>query len=432
MGPVFKGAAVVCLVALSGLQPAAGALEFSAKKADEDAYTSVNLARVGQMSVRIGVLTEDSDLAEGLNAKLPATASDSSPAETCDKSIETLKKTKFVAQFTDAQDLNYRQAVQKALDAGLGHMESYPDTEQKWTDFWKQADGANLAHLLWTNSTKVGCAVGTCTEGDQNRTPETSITFLFCEMEPAAVENKAPFDTLSMRSKHPAGWCVRYYTALLQKFQADNLQEVPSLADFVSMVSFYKTAAAVCLVVVCGPQSGVAGDAYLAAKLARNGKLPVHITEVSEDENTVTTLTNTVNDATAGDDATCKKLVESHLKETFHRAFEYKADTTPNYHELLQAALNDGLAVFEKEGPMNGLRPKHPPQLWFCFLGLSFCLFFLLFSEEYFNGLIERTTLLKDMTADDLKLSVGNGAEAAAVPTILIAGLVAMLAVVSS
>ncbi|CDJ26950.1 SAG family member [Eimeria mitis] len=201
MGPIFKGAAVVCLAALSGLQPAAGDLQFNVETADKgkhlllgDAYTSLNLARVGHMSVRIGILTENSELAEGLkDAFTPAAYA--APANTCEGAIAELKKTKFTAKLTESGDQKYRQAVQKALEAGLNELQSYPDSEEKWREFWENADGANLAHLLWTNSTGVGCAVGTCTQGgDQNRTAGTSIAFLFCEMKPAAVENKAPFD----------------------------------------------------------------------------------------------------------------------------------------------------------------------------------------------------------------------------------------------
>ncbi|CDJ32892.1 SAG family member [Eimeria mitis] len=194
MGPIFRGAAAVCLVALSGLQPAAGDLEFSVEKAGEDAYTSVNLARVGQMSVRIGVLTENSTLVEGLDAKLQATASEPEPAATCDDAIAKFKKTKFVAQLTGADDDNYRQAVQDALTAGLEALPSYPE-DGGWTTFWTKPDGANLAHLLSSNSTKVGCAVGTCTEGAQEyRNSPTTVTFLVCQMDPAAEVDKAPFE----------------------------------------------------------------------------------------------------------------------------------------------------------------------------------------------------------------------------------------------
>ncbi|CDJ27000.1 SAG family member [Eimeria mitis] len=194
MGPIFKGTAVVCLVALSGLQPATGALSFQAQEADKDAYTSVNLARVGQMSVRIGVLTENSELTDAVKTAFIAAAAEPS-AETCEESIAKVKKTHFFAQLTDAEDQEYRQAVENALKAGLKELQSYPENDEEWTKFWAKPDGANLARLLSSNSTKVGCAVGTCTQTpDELQTPETSITYLFCQMDPAAVKDKPPFE----------------------------------------------------------------------------------------------------------------------------------------------------------------------------------------------------------------------------------------------
>ncbi|CDJ28155.1 uncharacterized protein EMH_0099560 [Eimeria mitis] len=71
------------------------------------------------MSVRIGVLTEDSTLADGLKAAFTA-AEEPLIAASCDEAIAKLKEKKFTALFTSAEDRNYRQAVQKALDAGLG------------------------------------------------------------------------------------------------------------------------------------------------------------------------------------------------------------------------------------------------------------------------------------------------------------------------
>ncbi|CDJ26951.1 SAG family member [Eimeria mitis] len=158
MGPIFKGTAVVCLVALSGLKPATGALSFQAEEADNAAAAEPS-------------------------------------AEACEESIAKVKKTHFFAQLTDAEDQEYRQAVENALKAGLKELQSYPENDGEWTKFWAKPDGANLAHLLSSNSTKVGCAVGTCTQtSDELRTPETSITYLFCQMDPAAVKDKAPFD----------------------------------------------------------------------------------------------------------------------------------------------------------------------------------------------------------------------------------------------
>ncbi|CDJ27905.1 uncharacterized protein EMH_0035990 [Eimeria mitis] len=178
------------------------------------------------------------------------------------------------------------------------------------------------------------------------------------------------------------------------------------------MAPLYKTAAVVCLVALCGLQAeastptykftveDVQEDAYLAANLARNGKLPVHISEVTKDDNLVSTLEAKVSSEEPPTAANCTALITAQLKERFHYSFEHEpaSQASPDYRQLLQDALDEGLKTF---------------------------------NEEYFNGLIERTTQLKDMTKDDLKNSVGNGPVATA-STILIAGLVAMLTAVSA
>ncbi|CDJ45650.1 hypothetical protein EBH_0047790 [Eimeria brunetti] len=149
-------------------------------------------------------------------------------------------------------------------------------------------------------------------------------------------------------------------------------------------------------------------DAYLAVNLARNGKLPVRIKEVSEDKDLVAELEETVEpggDEARGaeiDSESCKTLINSAtFKEMFRQAFDYPTDTdaTPNYRQMLQKALDEGLTLF---------------------------------SEDYFTGLIARTTQLEDMTDEDLKAPTNDGAAAAAVPTILLAGLGAMLTAISA
>ncbi|CDJ34025.1 SAG family member [Eimeria mitis] len=196
MGPIFKRAAVACLVALSGLEPATAATppQFTVHDAGEDAYLSVNLARVGQMSVRISQLTKDDELIESVRGTLAGTDGERT-VTTCADTISELKKQKsFVAQFTKEDDRNYRQSVQEALTTGLKLMESYPTTDDEWKELWKKPDGVNLASLLWSNSTNIGCAVGICTEGTQGDRTTTKTAYLFCQMDPAAEENKAPFD----------------------------------------------------------------------------------------------------------------------------------------------------------------------------------------------------------------------------------------------
>ncbi|CDJ28200.1 uncharacterized protein EMH_0038720 [Eimeria mitis] len=206
------------------------------------------------------------------------------------------------------------------------------------------------------------------------------------------------------------------------------------------MASLYKTAAVVCVVALSGLKSeaqpvsaaykftvvNVDEDAYVAANLARNGKLPVHISGVTKDSSLVSTLTENVTSATG----------------------EADAPETPNYRKLLQEALEKGLQVFNTQiGCVIGKCTKEPVDAnvldndtgtttekaaLFCKLQPAATANQAAFDEEYFNGLITRKTALADMTEDDLKASVGNGAAAAAVPTILIAGLLAMFAAVSA
>ncbi|CDJ27907.1 SAG family member [Eimeria mitis] len=266
------------------------------------------------------------------------------------------------------------------------------------------------------------------------------------------------------------------------------------------MSSIYKTAAAVCLA-LCGLQAeanttrkykfkvvDVGEDAYLAANLARNGKLPVHISEVTKEDTLITTLKGKV----AGEDIAtadnCTALITSELKKNFHYSFEYEStsEASPDYRQLLQKALDEGLTLFDKKYPQSqeawekiwnedegaslayllgsnsttigcvigrctqvktssdtsllqgggggSGEPEETLQndaVLFCQLEPAAVKDSAPFDEEYFNGLIERTTELKDMTEDDLKNSVGNGPVATA-STIIIAGLVAMLTTVSA
>ncbi|CDJ45611.1 SAG family member [Eimeria brunetti] len=219
--------------------------------------------------------------------------------------------------------------------------------------------------------------------------------------------------------------------------------------------------------------------AYLSVNLARNGKLPVHINEVEKDGELVTSLESAVADTEGSGETTCKKLLES--KETLKHVFYQIMDPQqkPDYRQLLQTSLNEGLGAFTKKeypktedewqaiwgneaganlayllsansttvGCIVGkctaeqTEPIGPTKrdteaelktaVLFCQLAPEATKNQAPFDEEYFTGLIARTAQLADMTADDLKATNGSAA-AAAVPTIVFAGLVAMLAVVSA
>ncbi|CDJ45613.1 SAG family member [Eimeria brunetti] len=272
------------------------------------------------------------------------------------------------------------------------------------------------------------------------------------------------------------------------------------------MAPLHQIAAAVCLVAFSGLKPASAASqvykfeavqvddaAYLAANLARNGKLPVHIEEVTKDEGlvssvqkTVTTTETTVPQGReAIDKESCEALIKaSTLKDIFHYTFEYKE--SPNYRELLQAALEAGLKVFDNNkypsdwktvwandaggslayllwskstnigcvigkctktaasadgmgdskqrddsGRISSEATQTTPAVLFCQLDPAPTKDQAPFDEEYFTGLITRTAKLADMTADDLKAPTNDAAAAAALPPILSAGLIAMLAAVS-
>ncbi|CDJ27796.1 uncharacterized protein EMH_0034880 [Eimeria mitis] len=83
-------------------------------------------------------------------------------------------------------------------------------------------------------------------------------------------------------------------------------------------------------------------QAYLAANLVRNGKLPVHIGNVVKDESLVTTLKRADQGAPAFIEGPCNEVtVKAGGLEMFHHIFDYHAN--PDYRQLLQAALDAGL-----------------------------------------------------------------------------------------
>ncbi|CDJ45648.1 SAG family member [Eimeria brunetti] len=282
------------------------------------------------------------------------------------------------------------------------------------------------------------------------------------------------------------------------------------------MAPFYGTAAAVCLVALSGIR-GVAAqqdagqttytlkvqevteDAYLAVNLARNGNLPVHIKEVTEEKNLVSKLKEVVTQVEAVEaepdvdepSESCKTLINSeHFNDAFRHAFEYPTGdgATPNYRQTLQEALNAGLNLFQNKYPEDteawttiwskdagaslgyllgsnstqigcvigrctkvttqgeqkrssvgkAARVDNPVEtptnkaVLLCQLEPPAAKDTAPFDEAYFTGLIARTTELANMTEEDLKAPTNDGTAVAAVPTILFAGLLAMLTAISA
>ncbi|CDJ45644.1 hypothetical protein EBH_0041120 [Eimeria brunetti] len=226
------------------------------------------------------------------------------------------------------------------------------------------------------------------------------------------------------------------------------------------MSSFYKTAAAVCLVALSGLQSAVAddntykfvaeevteADAYFAANLARNGKLPVQISAVARDDELIAALKKKVESKPQHTGQACEAThITSNLETIFHHAFDYKTGTTPDYLALLQNAIDSGLTVFnlvpaeERDTGLDGAsrevargnaENQTEKAVLFCELSPAVTSDKTPFDEEYFTGLASRTAQLSEMTEDDLKAPTNDGTAATAVPTVLAAGLVAMLTAV--
>ncbi|CDJ26996.1 uncharacterized protein EMH_0078450 [Eimeria mitis] len=240
------------------------------------------------------------------------------------------------------------------------------------------------------------------------------------------------------------------------------------------MAPLYKAAAAFCLVGLSWLQSGanaseqykyqavqVDEDAYLTVKLARNGQISAKTSSVEKDATTVSALEKKVKANEDSPKESCEALLTGDLKTVFYYSFKYTEK--PDYRALVQEALNTGLEEF-------GTYPEEPSgweKIWendevhsvlhllganstkvgcvigncvktsatdtpiksvlFCQLEPAATASDAAFSEEYFKEISTRKTELKSMTEDDLKSSAN-----AAVPSILTAGLVAILAAISA
>ncbi|CDJ45626.1 SAG family member [Eimeria brunetti] len=209
MASLYKTAAAVCLVALYGLQSEAAdktiAYKFKALNVDDDAYMAANLVRNGRLAVHISEVAKDESLVTGLQKKVEPNKDleqrDVTPEDSCKKVMENAGlKDIFHHAFTYKASNNYRELFQEALDAGLKVFKP-KGYQGNWEEIWTDDDGANLAYLLGSNSTKMGCVIGQCIKVETDNTggristeEQTGEDFLFCELSPAAEENKAPFD----------------------------------------------------------------------------------------------------------------------------------------------------------------------------------------------------------------------------------------------
>ncbi|CDI76889.1 hypothetical protein, conserved [Eimeria acervulina] len=218
---------------------------------------------------------------------------------------------------------------------------------------------------------------------------------------------------------------------------------------------------------------GADEEAYTAANLARVGKLPVRINKLKENFDIVASLTTelTMNKYLTGD--TCENMqVHEALKNIFSVQFDFPQgkETPVDYRQMMQTALTNGIEALKKKSPY-GNSSSTWEALWAdeagaqvsyilwgnsteigCVIGrcteiisdeneesnitTNAMLVCLLspspeknkapFSKEYYDAVIERTTLLSEMTDKDLQGS-SNDAAAVAVPSFLLIGIVVML-----
>ncbi|CDI81232.1 SAG family member [Eimeria acervulina] len=241
MGLIFKSSAF-CLVALYGFQLATAATTFAAEDVTDDMYLSANLARNGKLSVHINELEKADDMVKTLKTAL-GDGTGLTTADTCDNmTLGASLKLTFSVKFTQetSKATNYRDMVQTALNKGLGQLPTYPST---WDAFWSNPDGANLANLLWSQSTKIACAVGVCTDDTPLSSGKEAI--LVCQFSPAAQQNAAPFSKEYYDALHARNTPITEMTEadLKESSTGGAAAAVPSLL-FASLITILATAAA--------------------------------------------------------------------------------------------------------------------------------------------------------------------------------------------
>ncbi|CDJ65425.1 SAG family member [Eimeria necatrix] len=196
--------------------------------------------------------------------------------------------------------------------------------------------------------------------------------------------------------------------------------------------------AALCFMALCGLKSAYAAeegtpspspvaageDAYLALNLARRGGLSVRLNALTKQQTIVDTVVAKLT-TLAGDDCGQVNSVTSatvSLRTTYPKDGKFTeapwndTQVVNILHVLWSASTEVGCAVTTKCTDKQLLVCQMTPKGG---NGVPF-------SEEFYKALVSRTDSIESMTEADLK--TGSNSGSAAVPSVLLAGLVAMLA----
>ncbi|CDI74156.1 SAG family member [Eimeria praecox] len=458
MAPIYLTVAA-SLLAVTGLESVVAdtSVKFTVVDVQGDAYTSANLARGGKLSVGVKTLAENAELITALKTKLGESTAVTGTA--CDGSMQigpTLKEI-FHAGFTYPQagsSPNYREIIQKTLDSGIKVLKEkspYGSTNGQWTTFWEDEDGANIANLLGANSTQIGCAIGRCTTVDTAQPKQVTVTnraVLFCAIDPPTRKDTAPFDK-------------QYYDALVGR--------TTPLADMTP--DDLKASRGGSTVAV--PSVLLAGMAAILAAVALciHCQLPVRINALTTDETLVTNLKQALTEAPSkvtGPSCAALDVAETFEKTKFYVTFTKESGKTPNYRQMVENAINNGLILMQTypttdqewknfwgqpgganmanllwansttigcavlvctEAEDSGTAQTADRAILFCQMNPEPQQDKPPFSKDYYEALSQRETSLVDMTPDDLKAS--KGGSAVAVPSVLLAGISAIIAAVA-
>lgn len=165
----------------------------TAEKNTDLCLPGINLARTARLDTRVSLLVSDTTLGDTAKAALPQivtnadqctlTAGENTPA--ADKVKGLLLKAQTKDPPANAKAVT--NLIQEQITEGLTKLgSSYdPNTKFETAKVFQDAAAQNLAYLMFTGSTKVGCAVTKdCKAGN---------AYILCKFEQTVTENDAPF-----------------------------------------------------------------------------------------------------------------------------------------------------------------------------------------------------------------------------------------------